>query len=109
MSGYYHLKIGNDGLYSFTLKAKNHLVILSSQRYKSRFAAIDGIESVRANAALDERYLRKTAIDGSPYFVLLAANGQVIGSSQMYSAPAAMENGIRSVKQHAGATLVKES
>ena len=109
MPGYYHLKIGNDGQYSFTLKASNHLVILSSQRYTSRFSALDGIESVRANSQLAERYVRKIAGDGSPYFVLLAANGQVIGCSQTYSAPAAMENGIGSVRQHGEATMVKES
>lgn len=107
--GYYHVKIGNDGQYSFTLKAKNHLVILTSQRYASRYAALDGIESVRSNATLPERFIRKTAIDGSPYFVLVAANGQIIGASQMYSAPAAMENGIRSVMAHGLATLIKES
>lgn len=37
----------------------------------------------------------------SVYFVLKAANGEIIGQSEMYSGDAAMENGIRSVKENA--------
>ncbi len=44
---------------------------------------------------------RKEAKDGCPYFNLKASNGQVIGSSEMYSNNSAMENGIVSVKENA--------
>lgn len=47
------------------------------------------------------RFERKTAKDGSPYFVLKAANGEIIGKSEMYSSVAAMENGIASVVKNA--------
>jgi uncharacterized protein YegP (UPF0339 family) len=41
-----------------------------------------------------------------PYFVLKAANGQIIGSSEMYSSASAIENGIASVKANwPGATI----
>jgi uncharacterized protein YegP (UPF0339 family) len=62
---------------------------------------------VRRNAKDDSRYERKTAKDGSPYFTLTATNGQVIGTSEMYSSTTARENGIESVKENApGATVI---
>ena len=36
-----------------------------------------------------------------PFFVLKAANGKIIGQSEMYSSAAAMEKGIASVKANA--------
>ena len=38
---------------------------------------------------------------GKPYFVLKAANGEVIGTSEEYSSVGAMENGIAAVRQAA--------
>jgi uncharacterized protein YegP (UPF0339 family) len=87
--------------YSFVLQAANHQTILTSESYTQKGSALNGIESVKKNAPLDERYERRTAKDGSPYFVLKAANGQIIGMSEMYSSQAACENGIESVKKHA--------
>ena len=49
---------------------------------------------MRRHAADDANYERRTAKDGSPYFVLVASNKQEIGRSEMYSGAAAMENGI---------------
>jgi len=94
--------------YVFNLKAGNHEIILSSQRYSSKASAQDGIASVRQNAPIDARYERKTAANGSPYFTLTAANGQVIGQSEMYSGTAARDNGIESVKANAPAATVKD-
>lgn len=98
MAGWFELRDGGDGKFSFVLKAGNAQTILTSQTYGSRAAAEGGIDSVRANSPLDERYERRDASDGSPYFVLKAANHQVIGNSQMYSSAAARDAGIESVK-----------
>ncbi|MCK0744113.1 YegP family protein [Chromohalobacter nigrandesensis] len=98
MAGYYELKQATDGQYHFTLKAGNHEVILSSERYTTRGAAENGIESCRTNSGNDDRYDRKESKSGQPFFNLKAANGQVIGTSEMYSSDAARENGIESVK-----------
>lgn len=85
----------------FNLKAGNHEVILTSERYSTRAGAENGVASVKENAALDERYQRKMSKDNAPYFVLVAANGQTIGRSEMYSSTKAMEGGIASVKTNA--------
>jgi len=92
-------KEGSD--YHFTLKAKNGQVILSSEAYNSKAAAVNGIQSVQKNASEDGRDERKTAKNGKFFFNLKASNGQVIGSSQMYSSESGMENGINSVKENA--------
>ena len=68
--------------------------------YKTESGANNGIESVKKNSVLDERYDRRESKKGEPYFVLLAANKQIIGQSELYSSAAAMENGIVSVKKN---------
>ena len=101
MAGKFEVKKSTNGQFMFNLKAGNHEVILTSELYHEKQSARNGIESVRANAMDDTRYERKNAKNGSPFFVLRAANGEVIGKSEMYSSATAMENGIESVKKNA--------
>jgi uncharacterized protein YegP (UPF0339 family) len=108
MAGKFELKLSPSGKYLFNLKAGNGQVILSSELYESKAAAEGGIASVKANAADDSRYERKTARNGERYFVLKATNGQVIGSSEMYSGDAAMEKGIASVKENGPVVEVED-
>jgi uncharacterized protein YegP (UPF0339 family) len=106
MAGIFELKPAAAGQFLFHLKAPNGEIILSSERYVAKSGAEHGIDAVRRNARLDERFARKTSVRGEPYFVLTAANHRRIGTSEMYSSTAAMENGIASVKANApGATL----
>ncbi|MBM3117428.1 YegP family protein [Jeongeupia naejangsanensis] len=100
MSGKYELKLAKDGQHMFNLKAANGQVILTSELYRSKAAAENGIESVKTNSPLEERYERRENKNGEPYFILKAANHQEIGRSEYYSSKAAMENGIESVKKN---------
>ena len=100
MAGKYELKKSANGQFIFNLKAGNHEVILTSETYVTKDSALAGIQSVRVNSPLDERYERKTSTNDHPYFSLKAANGQNIGRSEMYSSINAMENGISSVKKN---------
>ena len=88
------------------LKAANGEVILSSETYRQKRPAEEGIASVKANASDDSRLERKTAKDGSPSFVLKAANGEIVGKSEMYSSVAAMDKGIASVVKATEAEIV---
>src|SRR5690606_26225819 len=106
MSGDYILKRSGEQ-FVFNLRSGNHQVILTSQRYASKASAQQGIESVRKNAADDARYRRLTAKDGSSYFNLTAANGEIIGSSEMYTTAAARDKGIDSVKANGPDGVVK--
>lgn len=109
MAGYFALGRGKSGKFTFNLKSGNHQVILTSEAYESREAALGGIASVQRNGTDDARFERKVARNGGAYFVLKATNGQVVGKSQMYSSSAATERGVASVKANAAATLVKET
>ncbi len=100
MSAKFELKTTGNGQFMFNLKAGNGEVILTSELYKEKEGATNGIESVKANAADDARYERKTANNGAPYFVLKVTNGQTVGKSEMYSSLSAMENGLQSVKKN---------
>ena len=107
--GYFKLfKSDKNGEYFFNLKAGNHETILSSEGYKSKSGAKNGIESVKKHAPDDSNYERKEAKNGQFHFNLKASNGQVIGSSEMYTTKAARENGIESVKKNAPDAEIKE-
>ncbi|MEQ1762535.1 MAG: YegP family protein [Pyrinomonadaceae bacterium] len=101
MAGKFEIKTGKTGKFSFNLKASNGQVILSSESYDSRKGAEGGIASVQKNAGNDARFERKTAKDGSAFFVLKASNGEPIGKSEMYKTKASMESGIKSVGKNA--------
>ena len=106
--GKFVLKTAKDGSTYFRLVASNGETILSSEMYKSKSSALNGIESVRKNAPDDARYERKTTTKGQPMFNLKAANHQVIGTSESYSSASAMENGIASVKKNAPEATVDD-
>lgn len=107
--GKFEIKKTKSGQYKFDLKATNGQVILSSESYKSKSSCKNGINSVKRNAEEDKRFDRKTAKNGSPYFNLKATNGQIIGTSEMYSNTAGMENGIASVKKNAPDAMVDDN
>ena len=90
-----------NGEFQFNLKAGNGEVILASQGYSTKAACQNGVESVRTNAADDGNFDRKTSSNGKFYFNLKAANGQIIGSSEMYESESGRDNGIASVQKNA--------
>lgn len=96
--GTYVLKKSSDGQFMFNLKANNHEIILTSERYTTKSAAENGIESVKTNSPYDSKYERLTSTNGKPYFTLKASNGQVIGRSELYETTSGRDNGIASVK-----------
>lgn len=108
MAGWYEVSQASDGQYRFVLKAGNGEVILTSELYKSKASAQNGIESVQKNSPEDSRYERLEAKNGKPYFNLKAANHQIIGTSQLYSSEQSREKGIESVKNNASSTTIKD-
>lgn len=99
MNGKYEIKKTKNGQFMFNLKAANGEVILTSESYTTKVAATNGVESVRINSPLDGRYERReSGPSKKPYFVLKAGNGEIVGTSEMYSSAAAMEAGIKAVK-----------
>lgn len=101
MSGKFELKKAKDGQFYFNLLAGNGQVILSSEMYKAKDSALNGIDSVKKNAQREGAFESKTSSNDKHYFVLKATNGQVVGQSQMYSGAAACKGGIESVQNNA--------
>ena len=97
----------NANEYRFRLKAANGEKILKSEGYTTKANALNGIASVKTNAPQDHRFEKRTSTNGSPYFVLKAANGEVIGVSEMYNSTSARDHGIAAV-QRAAATATTE-
>ena len=108
MSGWYEVSQANDGQYRFVLKAGNGEVILTSELYKAKASAHNGIESVQKNSPDDTRYERLEAKNGKPYFNLKAANHQIIGTSQFYASEQSRDKGIESVKKNGSSTTIKD-
>ena len=108
MAGEFELKKSKDDKFYFSLLAGNGQTILSSEMYEAKASAVNGIESVKKNAADPGRFDRLDGKDGSPYFTLKAGNGQVIGQSQMYSSAASRDAGIESVMANAPGAAVDD-
>lgn len=95
----FELYTGKGGQYRYRLRARNGQVILSGEGYTSKSGCMNGIESVKKNAAFDERYQRETSSNGKFYFRLVAGNYEPIGSSQMYEREQSRDKGIEAVKR----------
>mgnify|MGYP000421612810 CR=1 FL=1 len=87
------------GNFRFRLKANNGQTVIASEAYTTKTACNNGISSVRMNSTKMDRYDKLLSKNGKVYFNLKASNGQVIGTSEIYSSRPAMENGIRVVRE----------
>ena len=107
--GKFVITLRKNGEFQFNLKATNGQVILTSEGYTTKTACLNGVESVKKNAAVEARFEVKVAKNGKPYFNLKSTNGQVIGASQMYASERTMKAGIASVMKNApDAPVVEE-
>jgi uncharacterized protein YegP (UPF0339 family) len=109
MSAKFVISKTSNGKYRFVLKATNGETILASQMYAQLASARNGVESVKRNAGRVEMYERLTSSRGEPYFTLRAGNGQVVGTSEMYSTTRSRDSGIESVKTNAPRATIDES
>lgn len=87
------VKAGATGKFSFNLYAANGEIVLSSESYTTEAAALNGAFAVVENGANAARFEVKAGASGRHYFVLKAANGQIVGTSQQYATKAGAERG----------------
>ncbi|MBM3794976.1 MAG: DUF1508 domain-containing protein [Acidobacteria bacterium] len=109
MAAKLEVKAAAGGQFMFNLKAGNGEVILTSERYKTKEACLNGIESVKKNAANEKRFAKKTAKNGEFFLTLTATNGQAIGKSELYKAERSRDNGIASVQKNAPDARIVEA
>lgn len=88
---------GQNGLYYFNLKAANGEIVLQSQAYGNESSAMNGTFSVAESGGLKGNYDINKAKDGQYYFNLKAANGEIIGTSEMYTTKSNAKRGANGV------------
>jgi uncharacterized protein len=89
---------GLDGRFYFHLVAGNGANVLRSQGYTALASAENGVSSVLDNGNDKRNFEVLEASDGSFYFNVKAANGAIVGTSQLYTAKSSAERGARSVQ-----------
>ena len=106
MASKFVVKKDKGGQYMFNLIATNGRVVLTSERYKNKASAVNGIKSVKKHARSDRNFARSKAKNGGLCFVLKASNGEPIGRSQIYKGSSGCSGGVASVKRCApGGTI----
>ena len=99
---------GKKNEFRFRLKADNGQIILSSEGYSSKAACLNGIESVKKNSK-DPKRIEKTQTPSKMFrFAVIAANKEIIGTSQNYKSESGRNNGIDSVMRNATKAEIKE-
>lgn len=106
--GKFIIKKRTNNDYQFNLKANNGEVILTSEGYTTKVACENGIASVRVNSQDNSKFDKRTSTNNKYYFNLKAANGQIIGTSEMYESTAGRDNGIKSVTNNASNAEVED-
>jgi uncharacterized protein YegP (UPF0339 family) len=94
------------GQFTFELEAGGNM--LSGEHYVRKANALFRIESLRVNAANEACYQRKIAPSGHPYFILRAANNDILGTSELYDSRAARDAGIAAMRTHAPHAVLED-
>jgi uncharacterized protein len=108
LKGKFELFVGRDGQTYFHALAGNGEKVLVSEGYATRQGAEAGIQSVKTNGVNEARYLLREASNGQFYFVLTAANGAVIGVSEMYASQSNATRGITTTSKVIAATVAQQ-
>ena len=111
-TGRFEIKKAKDGRFVFNLYAPNHIIVATSQVYSSSSAAVNGIQSIIANAEkapVEDNTLKAPTKQGYPKwemyidkageyrFRLYASNGNCVVHSQGYKQKSSCKNGIESI------------
>ena len=80
---------------------KDGKVVVKSENYKAKSSAVNGIESVKKNSQLDERYELKESKNGKFFFNVKASNGQIVGTSALFDSDAERAKAIALLKAEA--------
>lgn len=99
MPGKFEVYKDKAGEFRFRLKAANGQNILGSEGYAAKASCLKGIESVKKNSQVAERFETKKSASGKFTFSLKSTNGQVVGTSQTYDSESGCSNGMKSVAE----------
>ena len=123
-NGKFEIKKSKDGRFVFNLYASNNVIVATSQVYTSSASAVNGINSVIANAAtspVEDQTMKNYATLPYPKweiyrdkgdqfrFRLCASNGSCVCHSQGYTSKANCKNGIESIIKFASGANISKS
>lgn len=97
------------GKFAFRLVAANGQIILSSEPFDTKAAALAATRAVSEIALAEDNFERRSNNVGEYYFVLKMPNGRVLGRSDAYASQAAREAGIWSVKKNSNPSSTTDS
>jgi len=96
------------GEHRFRLKAANGQTIATGEGYTTKAACLNGINSVKENCQIPERFEKYQDKSEQWRFRLKAANGQIIATGEGYSSETALDKGIASVTKNAVSAVIVE-
>lgn len=97
-SAYFETFQGVDGRFYFNVMAENGERVLRSQAYTTLGSAEKGVAAVLANANDQRRFEVLVASNGDHYFNVKAANGEIIGTSELFPTRASADRAARTVR-----------
>ena len=115
MSAKYQVYKDITGKYRFRLRAANNKILAVSEAYETKAGCINGVKSVQKNcqSQIEDKTIEDTKLSNPKYelfvdaslkfrFNLVAANGQIIASSEAYNSKQGCLRGIEAVKNSCG-------
>lgn len=109
MAACFEILCESDGRFRVSLHDEQGACLLRSDPLPTRAAALGALEAVRQHGALDARYGRLSARDGSPYFTLKAGNGQVLAQSPRFRGARARDEGIAQAQRLVAQAPMREA
>lgn len=99
---------GKNGEHYFRLADDSGKIILTSEGYKQKESALNGIESVKKNLPLPTGIEMKDSEKGKHYFNIKSTNGQVVGTSNMFDTVELRDQWLKNLKAEISTTKVVE-
>lgn len=90
-----------DKKFFFRLRNNKGDIVMKSQGYSTKRTCMNGIESVRKNSQVAERFDAKVARNGKNFFNIVARNGQVVATSSRWDVKRSCSSNMTSVRKGA--------
>lgn len=97
MGAIYEIFEDENNDFRFRLTTDDGATILVSEEFTSKLSCLESIRSAQTVADDDDQFETLETRDGKHYFLLVARDHQIIGSSEMYHCEGAMDDGIDAV------------
>lgn len=92
----------------FTLRNEEGKAVITSEGYKQKASAKNGIESLKKNGAAGNIDLKVGETSGKPFFNVKATNGQVVGKSRVFVTTEERDAAVEELKSNVADAAVEE-